>query len=122
MQVLMSRTVNVDEEELLLATDDRAKKMIKTTVKVRLPLLASRVPPRLTCAPLQSPPAPDAKPTISLMESLSSSLTSSFTALGSMLSASDPSGSVKDWCVALDCRARVVYSPRVRVQARVLQD
>jgi len=35
MQVLMSRTVNVDEEELLLATNDRATKMIKTTVTVR---------------------------------------------------------------------------------------
>ena len=41
MQVLMSRTVNVDEEELLLATNDRATKMIKSTVKVLAAAAAS---------------------------------------------------------------------------------
>ena len=120
----MSRTVNVDEEELLLATNDRAKKMIKTTVKVRVRLQCSVTSAASHCAPLQSSAAPDAKPTISLMESISSSLTSGFTALGSMLSASDPSGSVKDWCASaarLDCCAPAACS-RVRSQAHVLQD
>ena len=44
MQVLMSRTVNVDEEELLLATNERASKPIKNTTKVRaaLPCLPQR--------------------------------------------------------------------------------
>ena len=44
MQVLMSRTVNVDEEELLLATNERASKPLKNATKVRaaVPLLIAQ--------------------------------------------------------------------------------
>ena len=99
-QVLMSRTVNVDEEELLLATNERASKPIKSAARVRagLTLLRRCSLTRTPVAP-QIAPAPDAKPAAGLMSSFSSTFTNGWSALGAMLSVSDQDVPVKDWCV-----------------------
>lgn len=99
IQVLMSRTVNVDEEELLLATNERASKPIKNTTKVQAAAALLATVRRLTCAPVQvqNAHAPEAKPAPGLMSSLSSTLTNGWSALGSMLSVTEQDLAVKDW-------------------------